>query len=134
MNKRLLALGVAVALILLVVLLNVIFRKHASSGDVCKDFIITIQKGKAKTGYGMLSDKAQSATSLSTWEKQVDALKVAYLNGTTTKKTSDSIPVADNQTPQMREIYEVKSGSSKYQATCFITNGKLDAFDSQPIY
>ena len=134
MNKRLVALGVAVVLVVFVLLLNFVFNRTRSSGDLCQDFITYIQDSKAKKTHGMLSEKTQSSIQLSKWQEQVNSLKVAYLNGTLTKKSQDTTNIGGDNKPQTREIFTIKSGGSTYQATCFITEEKLDAFDSQPVY
>ncbi|HSX16750.1 MAG TPA: hypothetical protein VLH86_01475 [Patescibacteria group bacterium] len=134
MNKRLVAALVALVLVILIVLLNAIFNRSNSSGDICKDFITNIQQGKAKKTFGMLSEKTQGITTSSKWEEEVTSLKIAYFNGTVTKKSTDTTTIPGNEKPQTREVFTVKSGGSTYQATCFITDSKLDAFDSQPVY
>lgn len=137
MNKRLVALGVAMALVVVILLVNVVFNRASSSKNPCQDFIAYIMEGNAKKSYGLLSQTGQDNMSENDWKKQVDSLKIAYLNGTTTKKSSTTTTSTENneqQQSQTREVYEIKSGSSKYSATCFITDNKIDAFDSQPIY
>jgi len=134
MNKRLVAVGVAVVLIVLVLILNVVFKHKSSSGDICQDFIVNIQKGKDSNTYDMLSSQAQAGVSTDSWKQQVRSLKIAYYNGTLTKRSADNTTQPGASTQQTREVFEIKSGSSRYQATCFMSNSKLDAFDSQPIY
>ena len=132
MNKRLVVVIVAVVAVVFIVILNVVFKKNGTVGDnnPCHRFIVALQAGDANATINMMTSNAQNQTSRNVWQKQANELKVAYINGTLTlKSTSDATPVGAKD-KHTRYIYDVKSGSWDYTATCYVVNSQIDGFSS----
>jgi hypothetical protein len=134
MNKRLVAVLVALGLVLVIFVVNTVFNRPGTPADVCTDFITAIKEGKTGDSYAMFSDTTKESTTEEKWGEQVDSLKVAFIDGALTKKSSTTTSASEDVSPQTREIIDIKSGGSTYSFTCFITDSKLDGFTSQPVY
>jgi hypothetical protein len=131
MNKRLVALIVAVAVVALIVLLNFVFKK-GSSGEsgTCKDFIAAIQQGNADGSFAMFTDTARTQTTNEIWKKEVDGLKISYVNGSLKElKSEDTTPVGD-KVQQTRYTYDLSSGGWHYKISCYVVDNKVNAFTS----
>jgi|GEM_PF-3739762 len=134
MNKKLVAIVVAVAVIVIIAVLSLVFKKKpAVVTDTCKEFISALIAGDANKTYNMFTDKAKSLTSTDVWKGQVTDLKGAYTNGSLTlKSTTNATPVGENDT-QTRYVYDVKSGSWNYTAACYVIGTQVDAFSSSAV-
>ncbi len=130
MNKKFILIGGLLVLGIVGILAFALNGRGSASS--CKDFIATIEDGKAEKSYDMLSPTAQKATSLKEWQGTVASLQDFY--GNTEPKLTKTTPATDplTETPQTKNIYAIKTSTGSYNITCIVNdNGLIEIFDSQ---